>query len=58
MKQKYQMVLSQYRVNELFLKGSRAKKKKIGVERKRWMRKISAGHNAFTIFPRVNPFVN
>lgn len=28
MKQKYQMVLSQYRVNELFLKGSRAKKKK------------------------------
>lgn len=55
MKQKYQMVLSQYRVNELFLKGSRAKKKKIGVERKRWMRKISTGHNAFTIFPRVNP---
>lgn len=34
-----------------------SKKKKIGVERKRWMRKISAGHNAFTIFPRVNPFV-
>lgn len=33
-------------------------KKKFGVERKRWMRKISTGHNAFTIFPRVNPFVN
>lgn len=33
-------------------------KTKFGVERKRWMRKISTGHNAFTIFPRVNPFVN
>lgn len=34
MKQKYQMVLSQYRVNELFLKGSRAKKKKLVLREK------------------------
>lgn len=34
MKQKYQMVLSQYRVNELFLKGSRAKKKNWCSEKK------------------------
>lgn len=50
----FELVLSKWIVFERKL----SKKKKIGVERKRWMRKISIGYNVFIIFLCVNFFVN